>query len=341
MSNDATPASVPLLSVKNLEKHYKVSSAFGKGSTVRAVDGITFDLQSGKTLGLVGESGCGKSTAGRTVLNLESPTAGEVLFEGTNIAHLSSESMRALRRDMQIIFQDPYASLNGRMRVQQILSEPYEIHRLYSGQQLKERIKQLLDTVGLPESSLTKHPHEFSGGQRQRIGIARAIALNPKFVVCDEPVSALDVSVQAQIINLFRRLQRELGLTYLFISHDLSIIRLISERVAVMYLGKLVELGETRDIFSLPLHPYTKTLISAIPRPDPKSQRMRRRIIPQGELPSPANPPTGCRFHTRCPFAEEKCKNEVPEWREVKQNHWVACHFAPFDMDSSSAGKPT
>ena len=239
---------------------------------------------------------------------------------------------------MQIIFQDPYASLNARMRIRQILAEPYRIHRVYGGQDLAVQLKQLISLVGLPESSLHKYPHEFSRGQRQRISIARAIALDPKFIVCDEPVSALDVSVQAQIINILRRLQRERGIAYLFVSHDLSVVRHVSDRIAVMYLGKLMELGEKSEIFSSPLHPYTKALISAIPRPNPRIQRGRKRIILNGDLPSPAAPPTGCRFHTRCPFAEEQCKNEIPEWRQVQTNHWVACHFAPFDMDTSDRG---
>ena len=322
-----------MLAVSGLKKYYGRGRTFGKDAAVRAVDGVSFDLVAGTTLGLVGESGCGKSTLGKTILNLERPTEGRVLLEGQEISELKGRKLRSLRKDMQIVFQDPYASLNGRMRVREILAEPFVIHGLYRGRELSRRVEELTERVRLPRSSLTKYPHQFSGGQRQRIGIARAIALNPKFVVCDEPVSALDVSIQAQVINLFLQLQEDMGLTYLFISHDLSVVRHISDRVGVMYLGKLMELGDKRSVFSEPLHPYTKVLMSAIPVPNPKKQRRRERIRPQGEMPSAANPPSGCRFRTRCPFAEEKCAAEVPEWREVKPNHWAACHFAPIDAN--------
>lgn len=337
MDNDKAREGQPLLTVSDLKKYYKSGSAFGKEAAVRAVDGVSLDVATGTTLGLVGESGCGKSTLGKTILNLERPTSGRVLLEGQEISRLGGERLRALRKDMQIVFQDPYASLNGRMRVRQILAEPFEIHGLHRGRELARRVEELIERVKLPQSSLTKYPHQFSGGQRQRIGIARAIALNPKFIVCDEPVSALDVSIQAQIINLFLRLQEDMGLTYLFISHDLSVVRHISDRVGVMYLGKLMELGGKRSVFSEPLHPYTKVLMSAIPVPNPKKQRRRERIRPQGEMPSAANPPSGCRFRTRCPFAEEKCELEVPEWREVRRKHWVACHFAPLDRNTPRA----
>ncbi|UOF88995.1 dipeptide ABC transporter ATP-binding protein [Fodinisporobacter ferrooxydans] len=320
--------STPLLVVENLKKHYKVNTHSGKHRIVRAVDGISFQIQSGTTLGIVGESGCGKSTAGRAILHLTHPTSGNVLFEGRTITALDRRELQELRKEMQIVFQDPYSSLNSRMKIKDILAEPFKIHRLYRGSELINQIKKLLEFVGLPESCLEKYPHEFSGGQRQRIVIARAIALRPKFIVCDEPVSALDVSVQAQIVNLFQRLQNELGITYLFISHDLSVVRHISSQVGVMYLGKMVELGDTDAIFATPFHPYTQALMSAIPLPDPKLQRQKERIVLKGDLPSPLTPPSGCRFHTRCPFAEELCRIQEPEWKEIEANHWVACHFA-------------
>lgn len=323
-------AAEPLVRVEQLKKYYGDPNkrfALKKPRVVKAVDGVSFDLFPGETLGLVGESGCGKSTTGRAILHLERPTAGRVVFDGRDLSELSSEERRRLRREMQIVFQDPYSSLNARMKVRQILAEPFKIHGLHRGQETKQ-VQELLEMVGLPRSSMDKYPHEFSGGQRQRIVIARAIALRPKFIVCDEPVSALDVSVQSQIVNLFGRLQKELDLTYLFISHDLSIVRHVSDRVGVMYLGKLVELGSKSDIFQDAKHPYTQALMSVIPVPNPKLQREREKITLRGELPSPLNPPNGCRFHTRCPWAQELCRQAEPKWQEVKPGHWAACHFA-------------
>jgi oligopeptide/dipeptide ABC transporter ATP-binding protein len=327
MTTASVQDSQTLLVVEDLKKHYLSKKTFGKKKTVKAVDGISFQLQVGKTLGLVGESGCGKSTAGRAILNLDRATSGKVVYHGQDITHLKGKDLLTLRKDMQIVFQDPYSSLNSRMKVKEILAEPFQIHNLYSGAELTKQVELLLDLVGLPKSSLEKFPHQFSGGQRQRIVIARAIALRPKFIVCDEPVSALDVSVQSQIVNLFKRLQRELGLTYLFISHDLSVVRHVSDQVAVMYLGKMVEMGDVEEIFTNPRHPYTKALMSAIPLPDPTIQRNKEKIVLKGDLPSPLNPPAGCRFHTRCPFAVEKCKSQEPEWKETKEEHWVACHL--------------
>jgi oligopeptide/dipeptide ABC transporter ATP-binding protein len=317
-----------LLQVENLKKHYVAKSGFRKKKIVKAVDGVSFSVKTGTTFSIVGESGCGKSTTGRAVLNLEQPTAGSVKFEGKEVLTLDKESLRDLRKEMQLVFQDPYSSLNARMKIKDILAEPFEIHNMGTRKEIIQKVKELLELVGLPESSLNKYPHEFSGGQRQRIVIARAIALRPKLIVCDEPVSALDVSVQSQIINLFIELQKELGLTYVFISHDLSVVRYISDQVAVMYLGKIVEYGDKTSIFSSPIHPYTKALMSSIPLPNPKMQRNRERIILKGDVPSPMNIPSGCHFHTRCPLAQAECKVNVPEWREVQDNHWVACHFA-------------
>ncbi|GAA0137049.1 dipeptide ABC transporter ATP-binding protein [Paenibacillus sp. YSY-4.3] len=318
----------PLLVADNIKKHYTQSAKlFGLGrSVVKAVDGVSFELMPGETLSLVGESGCGKSTTGRAVLYLERPTEGQVRYNGQDLSTLSGEQLRKLRKDMQIVFQDPYSALNGRMKVRDILTEPFRIHQLHPGQE-EQQARQLLEMVGLSPASLEKYPHEFSGGQRQRIVIARAIALRPKFIVCDEPVSALDVSVQSQIVNLFGQLQKELDLTYLFISHDLSVVRHVSDRVGVMYLGKMVELGHKAAVFDQPLHPYTQALMSAIPIPNPKIQRQREKITLRGELPSPLNPPTGCRFHTRCPWAVEQCRQIEPEWREARPDHWVACHL--------------
>ncbi|CAM3658362.1 ABC transporter ATP-binding protein [Marinicrinis lubricantis] len=329
MSQTEQNSSTPLVVVENLKKYYGKTSGFfgsGKRNAVKAVDGVSFHMYAGETLGLVGESGCGKSTTGRAVLYLEPPTEGSVTFDGQDLGEMNREQLRQLRKDMQIVFQDPYSSLNVRMKIRDILAEPFQIHGLYPGQEAQQ-VKHLLELVGLPEGSLDKYPHEFSGGQRQRIVIARAIALRPKFVVCDEPVSALDVSVQSQIVNLFGQLQKELDLTYLFISHDLSVVRHVSDRVGVMYLGKMVELGNKADMFQKPLHPYTQALMSAIPVPNPKLQRQREKITLRGELPSPMNPPKGCRFHTRCPWAEERCRQEEPVWREAEPEHWVACHL--------------
>ncbi|MEK8127906.1 dipeptide ABC transporter ATP-binding protein [Paenibacillus filicis] len=318
----------PLIVVDNIKKHYTQSSKlFGLNrSVVKAVDGVSFELAAGETLGLVGESGCGKSTTGRAVLYLERPTEGTTRFNGQDLSLLKAEQLRELRKDMQIVFQDPYSSLNVRMKIRDILSEPFRIHGLHTGREI-QMVKELLEMVGLPPASLDKYPHEFSGGQRQRIVIARAIALRPKFIVCDEPVSALDVSVQSQIVNLFGQLQKELDLTYLFISHDLSVVRHVSDRVGVMYLGKMVELGDKKTIFQKPLHPYTQALMSAIPVPNPKLQRQREKITLRGELPSPLHPPAGCRFHTRCPWAEARCSQAEPQWREAEPGHWVACHL--------------
>jgi len=322
----------PLLVVDDLKKHYVVANGIGRKKIVKAVDGISFTIPSGSTLGLVGESGCGKSTAGRAILHLERATSGSVLFDERDIFNLSRKGLRSLRKEMQLVFQDPFSALNGRKRIRNLLEEPFRIHGFSTRGYLNKEVEGLVELVGLPKNSLDKFPHEFSGGQRQRIVIARAIALRPKFVVCDEPVSALDVSVQSQIVNLFRQLQKELGLTYLFISHDLSVVHHISDQIGVMYLGKMAELSSNENIFTGASHPYTQALLSAVPLPNPRWQRSRERIVLQGDLPSPMNPPTGCRFHTRCPFAEEQCAVEEPAWRELKSEHWIACHFPRLPM---------
>jgi oligopeptide transport system ATP-binding protein len=293
---------------------------------VKAVDGVSFDVRSGETLGLVGESGCGKSTTGRTILQLYKATAGRIFFEGEDLVGLHGEEMRRKRRRMQMIFQDPYASLNPRMSVGEIVGEPLEVHGIGVAKERDEQVARLLNLVGLNPMYATRFPHEFSGGQRQRIGIARSLALNPTLIVCDEPISALDVSIQAQVVNLLEDLQRELGLTYLFIAHDLSMVRHISDRVAVMYLGKLMELATRDELYHNPLHPYTQALMSAVPVPDPRVEEQRQRIILSGDPPSPANPPKGCVFHTRCPLALDLCRQETPLWREVSAGHWVYCH---------------
>lgn len=318
-----------LLDVRGLKKYFPITQGIlfqHKVADVKAVDGLSFFVREGETLGLVGESGCGKSTTGRTILQLYKPTEGEVLFRGKDLSKLSGEELRHMRADMQMIFQDPYASLNPRMTVGDIIGEPLEVHNIAKGREKKERVQELLQTVGLNPYFINRYPHEFSGGQRQRIGVARALAVNPDFIVCDEPISALDVSIQAQIINLLEELQDKFHLTYLFIAHDLSVVRHISDRIAVMYLGKIMELTDRKTLYENPLHPYTRALLSAVPIPDPVIEEKRERIILVGDVPSPINPPKGCRFHTRCPLAIPICKQVEPEWRDVGGNHWVACH---------------
>ncbi len=322
-------AETPLLEVKHLKKHFPIKGGvFSKTiGYVYAVDDINFTLEKGETLGLVGESGCGKSTTGRTILRLIEPTDGAIYFEGQDITNLDKSAMRALRREMQIIFQDPYASLNPRMTVGSIIGEPLEIHKIAKGSEKEERVASLLQKVGLRAEDMRKYPHEFSGGQRQRIGIARALALNPKLIVCDEPVSALDVSIQAQVINLLEDLQAEFGLSYLFIAHNLNVVEHISNRVAVMYLGQIVELASDEELYKNPQHPYTEALLSAVPIPDPTVKK--KRIILEGDVPSPINPPKGCHFHTRCMYKDKICEEVEPEFKDIGGGHWVACHFRP------------
>ncbi|NBI07229.1 ABC transporter ATP-binding protein [Senegalia massiliensis] len=312
-----------LIEVKNLKKHFKV----GRNQILKAVDGISFAIKEGETLGLVGESGCGKSTTGRTLIRLYDATDGEVIFDGMNVHKLNKKEMKNFAKETQMIFQDPYASLNPRMTVGDIIGEGMDIHNLRKGKERMKRIYELLETVGLNREHASRFPHEFSGGQRQRIGIARALSVEPKFIVCDEPISALDVSIQAQVVNLLEDLQKEMGLTYLFIAHDLSMVKHISDRIAVMYLGAIMELTSSNDLYNEPLHPYTQALLSAIPIADPEASKGRKRIILEGDVPSPINPPEGCKFQNRCKYAKDICRQKAPELREVKPGHYVACHL--------------
>ncbi len=328
----------PLVAVSGLKKHFPIRSTVLRRTVgaVRAVDGVSFTVERGETLGMVGESGSGKSTVGRTVLRLEEATEGTVSFGGVDLGGASRRELRRLRTRMQMVFQNPHSSLNPRMTVASIIGEPLDAHASLSKSDQRERIEELLDLVGLEPSHANRYPHEFSGGQRQRIGIARAIALHPEFIVADEPIAALDVSIQAQVVNLLRRLQDELGLSYLFISHDMSMVRHIADRVAVMYLGRLVELARVDALYDNPQHPYTQALHSAVPVPDPAVESSRTRIVLAGDIPSPASPPSGCSFHTRCPAARPECAVDVPEWREVEFGHWVACHFPGGDAAAAS-----
>ena len=318
-----------LVEVKDLKKYFPVRGGMiaEKRQVLKAVDGVSFDIYKGETLGLVGESGCGKTTVGRTILKLYEPTSGRIIFDGDDITDLNDRQMRPYRKRMQIIFQDPYASLNPRMTVGDIIAESIDIHKIATGEERKAMIFDLLDKVGLNHEHANRYPHEFSGGQRQRIGIARALAVNPDFIVCDEPISALDVSIQAQVVNLLEDLQDEMGLTYLFIAHDLSMVKHISDRVGVMYLGKIVEIAESSELYSKPLHPYTQALLSAIPVPDPDAMEKRDRIILKGDVPTPINPPSGCRFRTRCPIASDICAEQEPDMKDYGGGHMAACHF--------------
>jgi oligopeptide transport system ATP-binding protein len=317
-----------LVKVRDLKMHFPITQGIiiqRKVGAIKAVDGITFDIMRGETLGLVGESGCGKSTTGRAMLQLYRPTAGDVYFEDMNLTELKGEKLRRMRRRMQMIFQDPYASLNPRMTVGDIIGEPMLVHNIAKGKERRSQVQDLLRVVGLNPYFVNRYPHEFSGGQRQRIGVARALALRPEFIICDEPISALDVSIQAQIINLLEDLQAEFNLTYLFIAHDLSVVRHISDRIAVMYLGKIVELTTRAELYEHPLHPYTQALLSAVPIPDPVVEEQRKRVILEGDVPSPANPPVGCNFNTRCPVVMDICKEQEPEFKESASGHWAAC----------------
>ncbi|SFL31930.1 oligopeptide transport system ATP-binding protein [Paenibacillus sp. 1_12] len=316
-------SSAPLLEVRKLQKHFNL----GGGKLLKAVDDLSFSIKRGETFGLVGESGCGKSTAGRTIIRLYEATGGEVLFNGQHVHQLRGSQLQEFRSQMQMVFQDPYASLNPRMTVGNIIAEGMDINKLYTGSKRKERVVQLLQDVGLNEEHASRFPHEFSGGQRQRIGIARALAINPQFIIADEPISALDVSVQAQVVNLFKRLQKERDLTYLFIAHDLAMVKHISDRIGVMYLGKLIEVTTSDALYAKPLHPYTQSLLSAIPIPDPEIERTRERIILKGEIPSPLNPPSGCPFRTRCPYVMDVCAAIMPEFKEIEPDHYAACHL--------------
>ncbi|WP_078548100.1 ABC transporter ATP-binding protein [Litchfieldia alkalitelluris] len=319
-----------LLELQDMKKYFPIKAGLLQKTVgnVKAVDGITLKVKKGETLGIVGESGCGKSTAGRTIIRLYEPTEGKIIFKGQDITHMSESQLRkSVRKDIQMIFQDPFATLNPRKTLRSIIKEPLNTHNLYAPKERDEKVKELLETVGLNSSFINRYPHEFSGGQRQRIGIARALALKPDLIIADEAVSALDVSIQAQIINLMQDLQKDFGLTYIFISHDLSVVRHISDRVAVLYLGNMMELASKEDLYANPLHPYTQALLSAVPVPRGKNAVKRERIVLKGELPSPANPPTGCVFHTRCPAATEICKQVVPQFKEVEKDHFVACHL--------------
>jgi oligopeptide transport system ATP-binding protein len=332
MTTDQTP----LLQVRNLKKYFPITQGMiiqRHTGDVKAADDVSFDVYKGETLGLVGETGCGKTTVGRTILHLYQPTSGEVIFDGVDLGGLGGENLRKIRRRMQMIFQDPYASLNPRMTVGSIIAAPLEVHSLAHGKEKGDRVQELLRLVGLNPDFVNRYPHEFSGGQRQRIGIARALAPNPDLIICDEPISSLDVSIQAQVVNLLEELQDRLGLTYIFIAHDLSMVRHISDRIAVMYLGKIMEIADRNEIYLNSIHPYTQALMSAVPVPDPDVVEQRKRIILKGDLPNPANPPVGCNFNTRCPAAQDICFEVDPEFRNVKgtsngRGHWVACHFA-------------
>ena len=331
---------MPLLKVEHLHKEFPTGSGFmgGKFSkkVVSAVNDLSFEIRAGETFGLVGESGCGKSTTGRAIMHLDPPTSGKVYFEGRDISKMNKKELKAMRREMQFIFQDPYASLNPRMTIGEIISEPMVIHGIGTPEERIERVRELLDVVGLNPEHINRYPHEFSGGQRQRVGIARSFILRPKLIICDEPVSALDVSIQAQVLNLLKDLQKQYGTAYLFIAHDLSVVHHISDRVAVMYLGKMVELSDWKSLYAEPNHPYTQALLSAVPIPDPDVQQNRKRIILAGDPPSPIDPPSGCRFHTRCPIAQAKCSEEAPEFREIGEGHFCACHYAaPFPIKES------
>ena len=324
---EATTTQTPLVDVRNLKEYFPVNTGFFKSIPLKAVDDVSFTIHRGETLGLVGESGCGKTTVGRTILQLYKPTAGEIIYDGRPIK--TKEDIRWLRSKSTMVFQDPYSSLNPRMTVSDIIGEPLDIQKVYSDRKARdEKILELMDRVGLNSEHASRYAHEFSGGQRQRIGIARALAVDPEFIVCDEPVSALDVSIQAQVINMFDELQDEMGLTYLFIAHDLLVVRHISDRIAVMYLGKMVELADASEIYDHPMHPYSKSLISAVPIPDPKTARANKRIPLQGDIPSPLNAPSGCPFRTRCPYAAEACSESMPEFKELTRGHFVACHRA-------------
>ena len=327
MSGHKTENAKPLVEVKHLKEYFDINTGMFKNKTLKAVDDVSFVINKGETLGLVGESGCGKTTVGRTILHLYKPTAGEIWYDGQKIG--SRESLKDFRKKAAMVFQDPYSSLDPRMTVEDIIAEPLDVHKAYKNKQgRRERVLELMSYVGLNSEHASRYAHEFSGGQRQRIGIARSLALNPGFVVCDEPVSALDVSIQAQVINMFEELQDRLELTYLFIAHDLLVVRHISDRIAVMYLGHIVEIAEANEIYSHPLHPYSKSLISAVPVPDPKTARSNRRIVISGDIPSPLNAPSGCPFRTRCPYAKESCAESMPELKDMGSGHMVACHYA-------------